>query len=284
MWVTANGLAPRYLKIAEDLREQIRSGRLEPGVKLPSEAELADAYEVNRTTVRSALQLLASEGLIDRRRGTPCTVRVPLPRVVWDGGRFQYEKDMVPLGGLPRDTHLAHDADQAHETAEVDLVDDEIFRAGVDLARALEVAEWTRIHRYTYLISLDGRPTRIAHHYYTEDLARRITESIPQPEVEPGRALWKGGFFYQLAQLQLEPDEAHVRVRTRMPMPEEAEVLSIPEGVSVMLLRVRSRDTFGTVREVKDVIARGDTTDVTFTMRLRRWPGGAPGPELEEGL
>lgn len=59
----------RYRAIADELREEIVSGRIPSGELLPSEAELVRRYEASRVTVRKALELLRSEGLADARQG-----------------------------------------------------------------------------------------------------------------------------------------------------------------------------------------------------------------------
>jgi DNA-binding FadR family transcriptional regulator len=63
------GRAPAYQLLAEDLREQITSGRLRPGQRLPTEPELCIRSGVSRSTVREALRLLSSQHLIVTTRG-----------------------------------------------------------------------------------------------------------------------------------------------------------------------------------------------------------------------
>lgn len=55
--------------LAQELRGRIVAGEFPPGSKLPSEAEIGAEYEVSRVTVRTALQLLESRGLVDVRHG-----------------------------------------------------------------------------------------------------------------------------------------------------------------------------------------------------------------------
>lgn len=57
-------------RLVEELRSRIMSGELEPGGRLPSEAELATNYQVSRVTVRTALRTLEAQGLIDVRHGS----------------------------------------------------------------------------------------------------------------------------------------------------------------------------------------------------------------------
>lgn len=60
---------PLSAQLAQLLREQIRSGQLGPGDRVPSEPQLARKYSVSRDTAQRALSMLADEGLITRRRG-----------------------------------------------------------------------------------------------------------------------------------------------------------------------------------------------------------------------
>ncbi|KUL29536.1 FadR/GntR family transcriptional regulator [Actinoplanes awajinensis] len=60
---------PAYQQLADDLRADITSGRLQPGERLPPEPELCVKIGVSRSTVREALRLLASQHLIVTTRG-----------------------------------------------------------------------------------------------------------------------------------------------------------------------------------------------------------------------
>jgi DNA-binding GntR family transcriptional regulator len=54
-----------HRRIADELRQQIEAGELSAGAMVPSEAVLTTQHDVARGTVRSALSLLAAEGLIE---------------------------------------------------------------------------------------------------------------------------------------------------------------------------------------------------------------------------
>ena len=56
-------------QIAKSIRDSILSGELTADDRLPSEAELADAFDVSRPTVREALKRLAAQSLIRTQRG-----------------------------------------------------------------------------------------------------------------------------------------------------------------------------------------------------------------------
>lgn len=74
------GGAPKVAEvIADDLREQIIRGALSPGEPLASEAALMAHYGFSRASVREALRLLESDGLIYIKRGPGGGVRVRHP-------------------------------------------------------------------------------------------------------------------------------------------------------------------------------------------------------------
>jgi GntR family transcriptional regulator, transcriptional repressor for pyruvate dehydrogenase complex len=71
-------------EIVGSLAANIREGRLPPGAKLPTEAEIMARFAVSRTVVREALSRLQASGLVETRHGIGTFV---LARA--DGGNFR---------------------------------------------------------------------------------------------------------------------------------------------------------------------------------------------------
>jgi len=55
--------------VLEQLRQALELGELRPGDRLPAERELTELFGVSRTTLRAALEVLETEGLVDVRHG-----------------------------------------------------------------------------------------------------------------------------------------------------------------------------------------------------------------------
>ncbi|WP_030044477.1 GntR family transcriptional regulator, partial [Streptomyces resistomycificus] len=69
---------PSYQDIADVLRERIRAGELKAGDRLPTQAELADEFDVERGTVRQALRVLQEDGLLSNvSKGSPPRIAEP---------------------------------------------------------------------------------------------------------------------------------------------------------------------------------------------------------------
>jgi DNA-binding transcriptional regulator YhcF (GntR family) len=72
----------QYVQLASHLRQEIVSGRITLGARLPGEEELKRAHGVDRSVVRRAVQLLREEGLVVTRHGVGSFVAaVPEVRV-----------------------------------------------------------------------------------------------------------------------------------------------------------------------------------------------------------
>lgn len=69
------------IEATEQLIGQIRSGRLPPGSRLPTEHELMAALSVSRTVVREAVAALRAEGLVTTRQGSGAFVAADASRV-----------------------------------------------------------------------------------------------------------------------------------------------------------------------------------------------------------
>jgi DNA-binding FadR family transcriptional regulator len=108
------GRAPQA--IVDQIRALLRDGRLAPGDRLPSERELCRRFEVSRVTVREALRILETTGLIAIKVGarggafltTPTSDQVgagladllslsPLTAVEVTEARLVFELGIVPL-------------------------------------------------------------------------------------------------------------------------------------------------------------------------------------------
>lgn len=66
---------PKYVLIANRLRQEIAEGTYAPGDQLPQEMAIANDFNVSRITVRNALQQLENDGLIYRIQGAGTFVK-----------------------------------------------------------------------------------------------------------------------------------------------------------------------------------------------------------------
>jgi DNA-binding GntR family transcriptional regulator len=71
---------PDYQRVAADIRQSIKDGRLKPGDKLPTRRELIAQYGVSGQVIDSAMLVLKAEGWVRGHQGRGTYVADPLPR------------------------------------------------------------------------------------------------------------------------------------------------------------------------------------------------------------
>jgi DNA-binding GntR family transcriptional regulator len=67
-------------QIVADLIQKINNGTYEPGTRLPSDRELADAYGCSLTPVKAAMDELSIRGYVVRQQGKATVVADAPPR------------------------------------------------------------------------------------------------------------------------------------------------------------------------------------------------------------
>ena len=72
--IDKNTKVPLHYQIYLDILKKIQIGELKPGEKIPSETELERIYKVSRITVRSAVEMLAQDGMVEKNRGKRGTI------------------------------------------------------------------------------------------------------------------------------------------------------------------------------------------------------------------
>lgn len=68
---------PVYIKVAEAIEEEIVSGRILPGERIGTEADLCKAFGVNRSTVREGIRQLEQSGMIRRDKSRQLVASIP---------------------------------------------------------------------------------------------------------------------------------------------------------------------------------------------------------------
>ncbi len=114
MELDRDGELPLHEQIERSLREQIRSGRLVAGARLPSTRGLADELCVSRGVVSEAYGQLAAEGYLRMSQGAPVrvarTVRAalarPPARSLLGSFAYHFHPGLPDLAGFPREAWL----------------------------------------------------------------------------------------------------------------------------------------------------------------------------------
>lgn len=122
--------------VAGELRRRIATGELRPGDRLPPEDGLMEEFDLARTTLREALRVLESEGLIRVQRGRNGGPRVTSPPIDRIARMFALHLQLegASLGDLDDarqliEAHLAAAMAKNHEPDDLEALEDAIAEA-----------------------------------------------------------------------------------------------------------------------------------------------------------
>lgn len=173
--------------IQHDLRRRISEGQFVPGARLPGEVALAREYSVHRSTVRGALQELASAGLIETRHGAGS--------YVLDAG-MEIRAGLQQLRSMSETIReMGHEPGMSLHSLEKRAATDEERRA-LDLTAAMTVLDLRRT------VLADGDPVAFSYDVFPAGL-------FPE-DVLP--RLGTGSVYQEMRLLGVEPVRAVARV------------------------------------------------------------------------
>ena len=176
------GGAPRedlVARVSNALREQIQSGELAHGIRLPGEADLARQLGISRPTLREATRILARDGLLDVRHGVGTFVTDPSKHVSSPLDTMRSMSALIrSYGGEPRVRDM-----------KLQLVE-----ATDDIAAALDVPKGARVAKVSRVRLFDDRPLAVAYEYI-----RLFDETREFALVQT----FNGGSIYQFMSAQL---------------------------------------------------------------------------------
>jgi GntR family transcriptional regulator len=280
---------PVYLRVLEDLRDQIRGGTLAPGARVPSRNGIIARYGVGETAAKHALQVLAAEGLIEARAGSGSYVRrlpvaAPLEHdrlhfpgspfgldgrpvaadpVVGNGAAGEVTADGAVAGGRAAADHAGHAPRLSWEHQS------ERVPAPAHVARRLRLPDGDQlVTRTRYLMSADGSPVQLATSY--EPAATTAQTPVPFPE----QGTFAGrGVVERMQAIGIGVDQVVEEISVRPALSAEAAVLDVPAGSPVLLIERSHRAGERTV-ETGEIVIAADR----FRLRYRFPVAADPGP------
>lgn len=251
-----------YRLLAADLRQAIERGDYPEGAVLPKQTDLAVQYGIAKQTVREAINLLETEGLVDvvRRRGTVVRAQ-PKRRRITRGRRVHRDE----LG------YFFDSTAQSWTALEPPVIT--WGHAPKDIAELLGIRADEDVLVRDRLMGdpATQAPMQLATSFLPATVARgtRLAERDTGP----------GGIYDRLEEdgELLDWEEA---VSARMPTPDEATRLRLPAGVPVLRI-VRTAIRGGITVEVNDTRMSAAAFEVGYT--IGRHPSAQPAMKPPRG-
>ncbi|MDF3284637.1 GntR family transcriptional regulator [Gordonia sp. N1V] len=223
--------------VAEDVRRRILAmlgrGEIGPGSRLGSERDLAEAFSVSRSTLRSALLTLAQAGIVERRPGRSGGIFVRAGVVERAAGELSSLPERLLTGG-----HTSRSQVLATERRPATVVE----------ARSLEIGEREEVLVVRRLRFADGVPLSV-------DTACLVAQQVPDLLDQP-----LGGSLYSLLEERygFRPTTACETIEVVMANPREAQWLQIPRNRPLLAVSRVTRDQRGRPFEYGNDLFRAD--------------------------
>ncbi|NEQ20833.1 MAG: phosphonate metabolism transcriptional regulator PhnF [Microcoleus sp. SIO2G3] len=228
--------------MANELRQDINNGIYKAGDRLPTEQQLSVRFGVNRHTLRRAIALLKSEGLlrVDQGRGTfvaNAIIRYPI------GKRVRYNETLKAQG---------------HEASFKVLRSLEI-PAEPTVAKALEIKAGNPVALIERLGLADNHPISVATNYFPLSLFPDILTHCQQaPSISK--------MFHELYGCD------HIRrvtqISARIVKHQDARLLELPLNHPILLAEAVNVDQQGRVIQYGVTRYRGDRMELVFENTL----------------
>ena len=232
-----------YSRVALAIEEDIRSGNLRPGDRLPSERDLAEHFDVSRVTVRRALGDLADVGLVESHHGSGTFVTTS---VVSD-----------PANALMSFTELGKDRGL---TASADVLVCLVRPTTLHESEQLGVAPGAEVFELERVRKLEGLPVSI-------DRSLVPAASVPGAE---SADFTTASLYAVLESHGHGPRRTDYTVSSLAASERQASLLDTEPGSPLLGTHTMSFDSQGRVVEIGDMVYRGDRYQ--FRASLRKSP------------
>lgn len=230
---------PLWSSIADTLRAEIAEGLYRPGHKLPTEAELAARFGVNRHTVRHALAALAQDRTVHSRRGAGVFVTAA-PTDYALGRRVRFNQNVAASGRTPsrRITRLETRLASSRE------------------AEALRLSPEAEVHVIEGISLADGQPLASFRSVFPAVRFPGLLEAVERHQSITAALTDCGLTDYT---------RAETRLTAKLSDPVLALALQIPQGAPVLRSAAVNVDAEGRPVEYGTTWFAGDRVTLTVT-------------------
>lgn len=236
---------PLYYQLKEVLRQQIRSGHLEPHSAIPSEPELVASYHVSRATVRQALNELVHEGLLYRQHGKGTFVCEP-----------RIQQTLSELASL------SEELKRRGKRPGGLLIVSELARGNETVRERLKLADEEQVMRLERVRTADGTPCAHEVDYLPHPRASSIYQRAKEAS--------EGSLYALMIAEGLGPYVAEQTIRGGVASAREAELLQIAAGEAGLRYTCTSYDSTGQPVAYSELFFPGERFDFHVTLRVAR--------------
>lgn len=224
---------PKFLQIANHIRDEILRGDRKAGDEVPSERAIADEWGVSRPTATRALQALRAQGLVESRQGSG-----------------SYVRDRVRFNRRARDRYLRSRSDgYVYGSGEwADIVSARTVKAPAHIAASLGVSAGSRVVKRHRITNEESGPVEISTSWFTEAVAQKAPSLLARERIREGTLAYVEGATGRRART------ARDQIGTRLATSDEARELGLEEPAPVLVVHHIVYDAAGNPLEVAEAV------------------------------
>jgi GntR family transcriptional regulator len=222
-----NNPVPLYRQLYSSLAEQIYSGEVKAGERIPPERELAEDLNISRITARQAIDALVESGMVYREQGRGTFVAEPKMRGVI--GFTSFSEEMIARGLQPSSIVITQEL----------IFGDELLQKALKIGPAEQVLHLVRLRL------ADGKPVALQVSY----LPKRL---CPGLENEPMGS--QSLYSILREKYYINPTWTEAEVEAMHASAEEAHELHIEKNDPVLVIKgITYTESFEVVESVRTV-------------------------------
>ena len=224
---------PLYHQVYSAITDAIRSGRLRPGDRLPTERQFCEQLEVSRATVRRALGQLVDEGIVEAQVGRGSFVRSGLDSFAEPPNTLMSFTELAAARGL---------------TASAQVIAQATRSAVPEEALAFKIGVHALVFEIRRLRILDTGPVALDRTRVPLDIA---------PDL-PTQDFTTASIYKALEAAGAVPVTADVVVSAAVADEATAKSLEVSPGSALLVCTTMSYDLAGRLVEIGEITYRSD--------------------------
>jgi GntR family transcriptional regulator len=206
---------PKFVQIANSIRDRILRGELRSGDEVPSERQLAEEWSVARPTASRALQLLRSQGLVESRQGAGSFVRDQQQLVRRARDRYAQARDSGAI--YPKD-----------EWAEITHA--RLVKAPAHIAETFGLPAGAKAVKRRRVTNDPSGPIEVSTSWFSEETATAAPRLLQRERILEGTLAYVEECTGRRARVATD------KVGARLATKDEASALGLPQPSAVLVV------------------------------------------------
>lgn len=206
---------PKFLQIANHIRDEILRGERSPGDEVPSERTLAEQWNVSRPTATRALQALRAQGLVESRQGSG-----------------SYVRDRLRFNRRARDRYLRSRTDgYVYAPSEwAEIVSARLVKAPEHIAESLGIAPGDKVVKRHRITNDDDGPVEVSTSWFTGAVGEQAPNILVRQRIK------EGTLAYIEASTGRRARTARDQIGARLASADEVRELRLDAPASVLVV------------------------------------------------